>query len=202
MPEGTTAERLVKVHARAERDFYIEPGWCVDLLLQNERFIGDVWDPCAGSGTVVKACKRAGLTAIGTDMVTNDPLHVTGGINFMNVDRPFKGAGRPANIIFNPPYRDGQAQQFILRALSIATNKVAAVLQQQFPFSIERFPFFTAAAPVARIYYLSSRPSMPPGDPYLAGEIEAKGGSTDYLWMVWDHGQHPMIPTTAFWLKR
>jgi hypothetical protein len=200
MADGTlNYSRRSPGHPRAARDFYVEPEWSVDLLLQNERFIGDVWDPCAGSATIVRACKRAGITVNGSDLVSHDPMLVNGGIDFLLVDRPYQGAQQPMNIVFNPPY--GEAQKFILRALSIVRCKVAAIVQQQFPYSLERHALFRDYPP-ARVYFLSSRPSMPPGEAYLAGTIKARGGKTDYLWMVWDHDHHAKIPTTAFWLKR
>src|SRR6185312_10537812 len=102
-----------------------------------------------------------------------------------------------ASIVSNPPYR--VTQEFIERALKIATYKVAMLVQSKFPYSQRRHALFTTHPP-ARIYFLSDRPSMPPGDAYLAGEIKAVGGKMDFMWIVWDAAHAG--PTEAHWLRR
>jgi hypothetical protein len=39
-------------YVRASDDFYREPRWAVDALLDVERFDGIVWDPACGSGNI------------------------------------------------------------------------------------------------------------------------------------------------------
>jgi len=181
--------RSAPAYDRPADDWYVDPVWCTELLLKQERFIGAIFDPCAGGGNIVMACRMAGLSADGSDI---DPkAEFIAQRDFLQAD------GRCSNIIFNPPYN--QAESFIRYALRCTTHKVAALVQQQFPFSRARNPLFTET-PLARMYFLSSRPSMPPGRLLQAGEIQAKGGKTDYLWMVWDHDHKG--PPQAFWLMR
>ena len=102
-----------------------------------------------------------------------------------------------ASMVFNPPYKLGQA--FIEKALSIATEKVAVLVQSKFPYSRGRYRLFTGRRP-AIMYHLSDRPSMPPGDKLLSGEVKAEGGKIDYLWIVWRKGHTGL--TAADWLVR
>lgn len=183
--------RRAPIHDRPADDWYCDPVWCTELLLENEIFAGgQIWDPCAGGGNVISACQKAGLWALGTDLAPKAPHIIE--LDFMSDHRH-----SAANIAFNPPYKHAEA--FIRRALDLATHKVAALVQQQFPFSQGRHKLFTET-PIARLYYLSTRPSMPPGRLLQAGEIEARGGKTNYLWMVWDKGWKGA--PQAFWLKR
>jgi hypothetical protein len=108
--------------------------------------------------------------------------------HFVNVD----------NIVCNPPY--GVAEDFVRRALDVAGRKVAMLVQAKFTYSQTRHALFTARPPT-RLYFLSARPSMPPGDLLLAGEIEAKGGKMDFMWMVWDQ-RYSGGPCVAHWLGR
>lgn len=185
-----------RTHRRHSLDWYTEPRWTVDLLLGAETFTGPVLDPACGSGTIVEACRTRGLEAYGSD-VANRPFG-EGGVDFLLLDagRANRIDGPIASIICNPPY--GLAEQFIRRALTVATDKVAMLLQSKFPYSQRRFALF-AEHPPATIYFLSTRPSMPPGDKLIAGTVEAKGGKLDYLWMVWDR-QRQVGPTATRWL--
>ena len=172
-------------------DFFIEPDWTVDLLLDAEDFPATIWDPACGSGTIVKRCIARGLEAVGSDIAGR----AFGGVqDFLAPEYDFINV---ATIMCNPPYKI--ADQFITRALTVATNKVAMLVQAKFPYSQRRHALFSKCPP-ARLYFLSTRPSMPPGEKLLAGTVEAKGGKLDYLWMVWD-SQHSG-PTECRWLRK
>ncbi len=179
-------------YERDPLDWYVEPRWTVDILLDAEAFTGRVWDPACGSGTIPKACRSRGLESIGTDIA----------------DRPFgdrhdffdpvpADIGAVANIVCNPPY--AAAEAFVRRALGIASDRVVMLLQGKFLYSQRRYPLF-AEHPPSSIYFLSTRPSMPPGDLLLSGEIRAAGGKLDFIWIVWTR-DHPG-PTVCRWLLR
>lgn len=187
--------RIIDQPARYSRnglDFFIEPDWSVDLLLDAEPFYGRCYDPACGSGNIVRRCLARGLDAYGSDIA--DRGFGTGGCDFLSAPLTEE---LPANIIFNPPYV--LAQQFIEHALKLATHKVAALVQSKFPYSQRRHALFSQHPP-ARIYFLSTRPSMPPGEGLLDGTIKAKGGKLDYCWLVWARDHRGA--TTAHWLKR
>jgi hypothetical protein len=56
-------------YARVDKDFYVEPRWCVELMLDAETFDGDVLDPCCGIGTIPSVCLARGIFARGSDIV-------------------------------------------------------------------------------------------------------------------------------------
>lgn len=181
---------------REPDEFYTEPPWCADLLFQNVRFSGSIVDPAAGLGTIVRAAKRAGLEAIGSDLrgrrrdqdvddVAEDS------IDFLD-DRP--GAYEFANIATNPPF--AQAVPFIRRALTVAHDRVAMLLPASFLFSQERQALFLST-PVERVLLLSRRPSIPPGRLVMEGLAKFAGGSTDFAWCVWKRG-HEARPTVTW----
>lgn len=176
-------------HERDARDFYIEPEWAVELLLEVEPFVGGVFDPFAGSGTIPRVARKYGLLGDGSDI---EPR----GDGIVRADF-FETSRRRGNFVFNPPYK--AAERAIRHALSLAMLKVAVLVQSKFPYSQTRHQFFTELRP-ARIYFLSSRPSMPPGEKLLAGTVEAKGGKLDYCWIIWSKDR--VVSTTAHWLKR
>jgi hypothetical protein len=182
--------RDLKVYDRDDADWYVEPTWAVEALLRAEPFEGLTLDPACGCGTIPKAFKAHGLRACGSDLRDRGfgPVADFLGPEFvLPID----------NIVTNPPYN--LAEKFIRRALMIATSKVSVLVQQQFPFSQGRFALFRDC-PIARLYFLSNRPSMPPGRAIEAGTVTVGGGKVDYLWMVFEHG-HQGAPT-AHWLKR
>jgi hypothetical protein len=185
--------RETRTHVRHEMDFYIEPRWAVDLFLDAENMPGPVWDPACGSGTIPTSCQARGILAAGTDAADRGfgPVH-----DFLGMEPSPMLAG-VASIITNPPYK--LAQQFVERALTIATRKVAVLVQSKFPYSQGRHRLFTAN-PTSKVYFLSDRPSMPPGEKLLAGNVKPEGGKMDYCWIVFEHGHRG--PPTAHWLTR
>lgn len=182
-----------RTHARHVEDWYIEPAWTVELLLAAEPFTGGIWDPACGSGTIVATAIACGLTAVGTDLVDRG----FGSRHDFLLDLAPLPFGGVANIVCNPPYRI--ADKFIERALRVAERKVAMLVQSKFPYSQRRHALFTTHPP-ARLCFLSTRPSMPPGEKLLAGTLKPEGGKLDYLWMVWDRAHRG--PTECRWLKR
>lgn len=176
--------------ARDAHDFYIEPRWCVDLLLDAVSFEGNVWDPACGCGTIPKACAARGLEAAGSDLVDR------GYGERLDFLAPMRTVFDVDNIVTNPPY-GAVAEAFIRRAVTIATRKVAVLVQAKFPYSQTRYRLFMEHPP-ARLLFLSWRPSMPPGELLLAGKIKPEGGKMDFLWVVWDRAH--VGPTTCGWL--
>jgi len=56
-----------------------------------------------------------------------------------------------------------------------------------------------ADTPLARVYLLTPRPSMPPGQVIEAGE-KPEGGKQDFVWLVWRRGY--VGPPELRWLHR
>lgn len=184
-------------------DWYIEDAWCWDLLFAQEAFKGEIVDPCCGEGTAVARALAAGYDACGSDIVDRRPF--VADFTFALLD--FLGpewacrAGIIDNVCFNPPYSYETAigVRCIQRALHVARYKVAALLPTKFLASQERYLLFTGS-PLARIYWFSSRPSMPPGSRLRSGETKRGGGKVDYCCMVWEHG-HTGASTNHFLIQ-
>lgn len=182
------------LYDRHGEDWYVEPAWCTELLIQAEPFEGSVWDPACGKGNVVYEFHKRGHNVIATDIVNRGCWLLYDTHDFLAPGPP---RFEPDNIVTNPPYRLTEA--FIYRALTIARHKVAMLTNLRFLASQGRYTLFTQT-PVRRVHVLSSRPSMPPGDLLETGERKAAGGSQDYCWIVWEQGYAG--PPTINWLIR
>lgn len=173
--------------ARQANDWYREPAWAVDALLDAERFVGSIHDPACGAGMIPDRCRARDLYATGSDIVDRGWPDV--GILDFAAAAPDDFSDRPDNIICNPPFE--LAECFIDHALGIARFKVAMLLRLAFleagtdprkPKSVLRRRVLEEA-PLARVLVFASRVSMPPGDV----AVEAKGGAVAFCWLIWDH---------------
>ncbi len=187
---GKLRRRALKAHVwEKEPDgWYVEPQWLSERLFAVEEFHGDVWDPACGMGRIPDAARAAGHAAVATDIVDRGYPHFSGQLDFLQADRP-----RAANLVCNPPYDHCEA--FAHRALELTTGTVAMI------WLLRRLnaAHWLGGTPLARVYLLTPRPSMPPGHVILAGE-KPGGGSQDFCWLVWEHGH--VGPPEMHWLHR
>ena len=185
------------------QDWYVEDAWCWDLLFEKEIFKSEIVDPCCGEGTAVARALAAGYEACGSDIVERRPFVVDFTFRRLDLfgDEWGRRGGVVDNIGFNPPYsyESGIGARRIERALFLARYKVAALVPTKFLASQERFLLFTRT-PLARIYWFSSRPSMPPGSKLRSGETRRGGGKVDYCCMVWERG-HEGASTNHFLIQ-
>jgi len=171
-------------YQRQPLDFYREPHWAVDALLDVERFEGLVLDPACGSGTIPLVCRRRGITATGSDIVNRGFGDV---MNFFDQREPV------ANIVSNPPF--ALVERFVEHALTLASDKVA-ILGRLTLLEGQRRRVLLERTPLARVWVFSRRVSMPPG----GRDIPAKGGSVAFAWFVWHQGYRG-APTVG-WVPR
>jgi hypothetical protein len=171
--------------------FYVEPEWCSERLFEVEEFVNDVWDPACGLGRIAKAALQAKLRVVATDIIQRDSCKYFKGdaLDFLQAPRSYSN-----NIVCNPPFH--LAEEFARHALKLTCGKVAMI------WSTRRLnaAHWLADTPLARIYLLTPRPSMPPGDVILRGE-KAGGGTQDFAWLVWEHSHHGG-PPVIHWLHR
>lgn len=168
---------------RASNDWYVEPAASVEALLRAERFSGASWDPACGRGVIPTVLRAAGLDCFGSDIV--DRGFPGGAVMDFLFDEP-EGAGNDVdNIISNPPFK--LAREFIDKALTIASHKVAMLLPVTFLEGQARARWL-ATTPLARVHVFSWRISMPPGELLVAGKIKAEGGKKCFAWFCWEHG--------------
>lgn len=171
---------------RHVEDWYVEPAWAVDALIQAERkFLGDVMDPCCGGGNIHHRLALDGIYCENSDVVDRGgAAHSIG--SFEDILPCF----RPDSVISNPPY--GLAREFVNCALENTTDRVCVLLRLAFLEGVKRRDWFSTV-PLARVWVSSRRMSMPPG----GSDVKAKGGAIAYAWFVFEHG-HIGAPVIGF----
>lgn len=176
--------------ARDPQDWYVEPEWCSERLFDVEPFEGPVLDPACGMGRIVQAARRAGHSALGTDLIARTDGAAV--VNFLTA-YPF---GNWDNIVCNPPFRI--AEKFVRRALELTPRKVAMLLPAAWVQGDKRSRWLETT-PLARVLFIAPRPSMPPGAVIAAGE-KPGNGTTDFAWFIWLRGYRG-APALG-WLRR
>lgn len=173
---------------RQEHEHYVEPEWCSRRLFEVEKFEGIIWDPCCGFGRIPEAAMDAGYPIGATDIVDRGYKSPA-----FEVSDFLQTQGLCRNIVCNPPF--DIFRQFATRALKIARCKVAMIwLVRTLPAAR-----WLQDTPLARIWLLTPRPSMPPGEVITRGE-KPGGGKQDFCWLVWDKAH--VGPASIGWLHR
>ena len=186
LPAKGKRPRRSHIFDRDDHDFYVEPAWCSERLFAVEPFAGLIWDPAAGSGTIPRAARAAGLSNFASDIADHG----------CGPRQDFLIASAPAeafDIVTNPPFR--LARAFVERALTLGARKTAVI----FPTARLNAARWLEPLPLAKIYLLTPRPSMPPGEVIARGERPG-GGRTDFAWLVFNHGHSG--PPELRWLHR
>src|SRR3954464_13005374 len=98
---------------REHDEHYVEPAWCSERLFQEEPFVGPVYDPAGGFGTIIGAALRAGHEAVCSDIATrvlSEHEHCfVGEFDFL-ASRQFA-----SNTVTDPPF--DLVPQFVAHAL-------------------------------------------------------------------------------------
>lgn len=163
---------------REANEHYCEPSWCSSRLFGVEEFLGQIWDPCCGFGTIVLNALSQGHKVYASDIIERKAGICDEIIDFLACN---DNCAAP-NIVCNPPFNI--APQFAQHALSLAaTQKVAMI----FPVARLNAAHWLRGTPLRRIWLLTPRPSMPPGHVIAAGE-KPGGGKMDFCWIVWERG--------------
>lgn len=174
-----------------EHEHYVEGRWVPRRLFEVEKFTGTVCDPCCGFGRIPEAARAAGLEAFGCDIVDR-------GFQYYTLCDFLKSDIRADNFVFNPPFTLGK--EFALHALDLAARKVAMI------YPVRRLAAagkWIGGTPHYRTYFLTPRPSMPPG--HVVVDLEARGkepsgGKQDFCILVWLKGFEG--EPTQRWLHR
>ena len=197
-----TALRKKESHVWGEIEdhWFVEPVWVTMALCQHERFVGQVHDPSCGQGNIIRALRDNSYNATGSDLRVrghHSPSWFLGVCDFMDdTKRPIYQA---ENYVMNPPYFKGEGtERFIRRALELATGKVCAFVEKRFLSGKARAKGLYTEHPPHRMYFITPRPSCPPGQHLLDGG-KASGGTQDFCWLVWDNSA-PYTGTTANWM--
>jgi hypothetical protein len=182
-------KRRLQHWPRAADDFYCEPEWCAKRLFEVEKFEGRIWDPACGKGNIVRAAHGAGYEVVSSDLVPR-------GFRCEHVDFLICDAGDD-NIVCNPPFALGE--KFVAHALRLARRKVAILLPANW-LNADKRSRWIEKSPLRRVYFITPRPTMPPGNGVPKGREAEHRGLADYAWLVWLQGYdgRPEI----CWLRR
>ena len=178
-----------RIWRREAGEHYVEPAWCSKRLFEEERFDGGIYDPCCGFGTIVIEALKQRLSAYGSDLVDR-------GWDSTRTPHDFLASSSVeshSNIVCNPPFNI--AKEFAEAALARAERKVAMI----FPTARLNAAHWLKGTPLARVWLMTPRPSMPPGHTITAGE-KPGGGKMDYCWLVFEKGFQG--PHELRWLRR
>lgn len=152
-------------------DFFPTPAWATEALIDNESFVGDIWECACGNGAMSEVLERTGSTVYSSDLY--DRGYGDSGIDFLEANRSFE------NVVTNPPYN--AAEGFVKSGLGCASRKFALLLRLAFLEGANRQRTIFSKAPPSRVWVFSERITF-----YPAG-AEVKGsGTTAYAWFVWD----------------
>ncbi len=162
----------VKRTAPSGPDFYPTPAWATEALLDYETFEGEVWEPACGDGAMAKVLINAGLSVYSSDLY--DRGFGVSGINFLTLKTL-----ELDNIITNPPF--GLAEAFILRALCLASKKVAIFSRLAILESAGRYRNIFKDNPPIKVLVFSERVTLYPG-----GIITGSNSTIAYSWIIWD----------------
>lgn len=177
-----TKQKNAHVWERPDLDWYVEPERCTAQLLQVERFVGHIHDPCCGQGNIVKTLIAHGYHASGSDLVdrAGSPGWFKGTSDFLGPTAMWTD-----NIVMNPPFFRGKGTEgFIRKALQVARGKVAVFTELRFLTSEGRADGLYRDHPPTRVWMVTPRPSCPPGE-FLKTGGKATGGNPDFCWLVW-----------------
>lgn len=182
---GPLRKRESNLWRRQADDWYVEPAWLGQRLFELERFAGDVCDPACGQGNISLAAEAHGYRVTAMDIAARGTMAPTIQ-DWLAYDGPAFD-----NIVSNPPFklcddRKAKLYPFVEKCLAKAKSKVALVLPSNWIQGDERSRWLERS-PLRRIYFITPRPSMPPGEVLEAG-LAPGNGTTDYAVFVWLQG--------------
>ena len=164
-------------------DFYPTPEWATYALIDNEKFVGEIWESACGDGAMSKVLLKTGNEVISSDLF--DRGYGEAGVDFCNADRETE------NIVTNPPFHSAEA--FVHSGIKRTKSKFALLLRLAFLESVSRQKTIFSVCPPSRVWVFSERITF-----YPMGAVKKGSGTTAYAWFVWDHAHHG--PTELKWL--
>lgn len=170
LPVQKSVRSSVKRH---ENDLYTTDPEAVRLLLEREKFHGNILEPCAGLGHISEVLNEYGYNVTSSDI--NDYGYGTPNRDFLT-DSFFDEHTQEFDIMTNPPYN--LAIDMVQRALSVAKYKVAML----FPYwYITKFYWL----PPRRIYLFTRKIDIAKDGDF---DTYHNKNMKDYAWFVWEIG--------------
>jgi hypothetical protein len=158
-------------------DNFPTPPWATRALLEHvispqELRMQSCWEPACGEGHMAKVLDEYFGTVYASD------IHPYG----YGSTRDFLDDGTYQDvdwIITNPPFK--QAEEFVVKALSIARRGVAMLARTVFAESVGRYERLFSTTPPTKVAIFSERV------PIFKERLDPKGSTaTSYAWFVWE----------------
>ena len=164
---------------RSKADFYPTPISATTALLNNEMFVGKIWEPACGKGDISKVFLLNGFEVYSTDL--NDYGFGTPNMDYLDTEGMFGCShAKVDNIITNPPFN--LALDFVLQAKIDAKHKIAMFLKTSFLEGVSRHNMFQDKKfPLKCIYQFSRRVNFG-----IYNGTHKNGGMIPFAWFVWD----------------
>lgn len=156
-------------------DYYQTPRWAIEKLLEVESFVGEILEPCSGSGAISKVLEEHGYIVKSQDIRDDEDVYGVKGCDF------FKYNEITENVVTNPPYFC--AKEFIEKSLEITSGKVAVLLKLSFLEGAKRYDFFQNT-PLKTVHVFCKRVTMYPAN----SEKPKNSGTIAYAWFIWEKG--------------
>lgn len=195
---GPLRKRESSIWQRHADDWYQEPRWVSERLFEAESFRGAICDPACGGCNIVLSAMDAAPNVFAMDIIQRNPAIGITVQDWLAYDGdPFD------NIVSNPPFklcddRKTGTHPFVEKCLAKATRKVALLLPANWIQGDKRSRWIERT-PLRRVWFISPRPSMPPGEVVAAG-LAPGNGTTDYAWFVWHQDYDG--PAEVRWLRK
>lgn len=170
-----------------EHDYYATDPKAVELLLEQEAFCREIWEPACGEGHISEALKTHGHAVYSTDLIDRG-YGVPPCEDFLQTSMECWDG----DIITNPPYKF--AREFVEKALDIVTDghKVAMFLKLTFLEGQARRDLFKQHPPQT-VYVSSARLECGKNGKFTGSSAVA------YCWIVWQKGHKG--PTCLKWIN-
>jgi len=152
-------------------DFYPTPSWATYALIENERFVGDIWECACGDGSMSRVLEETGRSVPSSDLYRRG--YGETGHDFLTTTR------RAHNIVTNPPFHS--AEGFVESGIGQSRRKLALLLRLAFLEGANRARTIFFSRPPSRVWVFSERITF-----YPAGAERKGSGTTAYAWFVWD----------------
>lgn len=149
---------------RRASDFYQTPYCLTDLLLSKENLVGTVLEPACGAGAIVSRLPYC--------------------TNYYDKETDFLKEKRQYNtIITNPPF--SLAQEFILKAKEVATDKIIMLLPLSYLHGKKRYDIVwkDKKFPLKKIYVFTRYPML---EETVRPDGKHRTGMMVYAWFVWE----------------
>lgn len=171
------------LETRHPEEFYATQSIAIDILCNEEKFDGDIWEISSGRGDLSNRLIQLGYNVYSTDIIDRGGCEqFIGEYDFLQ----WEGEPLAPNIITNPPY--SLSTQFIYKAMELLPTggKLALFLKLQFLEGKARKILFQKY-PMKTLYVSSSRILCAKNGEFE--KMKAGGGSAvAYGWYVWVKG--------------